>query len=303
MTPALDPATRHLLGTGAVFEASLFHEDGRPLVEKRLLPRVRTEPLARASLAREAHILRRARHRSLPELVRVGTDERGPFLIETFVEGMSIRQIVDSWASKGGVPARLIGHVVRESFRVLAELAELTELAGLTERAEGAEGAKRAEGAERAGAPGGESKLLGFVHGDLTPDHVVLSADGDVRLLDFGASRIAGLPEELAGQDRGTLPFAAPEVARGDSPASQSSDLYSMAATALFLATREPLCDARDAAAMLAEIGTRGLRRELLSGVSALRPRERDALFAALDPTPERRAMSAREIVAAFDAG
>jgi serine/threonine-protein kinase len=271
------PASRagRVIGAGALFEVREIHEGGRALVEKRLHARVRREPRARAALAREAHVLAAIRHPALPELVRVGSDERGPFLVETLVVGTSVRALVESWAEagRGGVPARLAAHVTLEAFRVLAELSE------------------------QAGAGG----PLSPVHGDITPDHVLVGPAGEVRLVDFGAARIRGLPAALIGEDRGTLPFAAPEVARGEAPPSPAADVYSMAATALFLSAGEAVCAAREAAAMLLEVGTRGVRTELFERVRAFRPREKEALAAALAVDPAARAASAAEIVAAFE--
>lgn len=262
-----------LIGSGAHFEVRHFREHGRELVIKRLLSRMRREPIARAALAREAHVLSAMRHRALPEIVRLGADEHGPFLVQTFMPGVSIRRIVDSWSERGGVPARLVAHVTRQAFGVLSELHTYSAGAG----------------------------PLGFVHGDLGPDHLVLGPSGEVRLVDFGASRIADLPASLFGDERGTLPFVAPEIARGEAPISEAGDVYSMAATALFLASGEALCAARDAAAMLLEVGTRGLRAELWGRARGFRPAERAALEAALSLDPAARPRSAAEIVAVLD--
>lgn len=265
--------TAVLIGSGAHFEVRHFREHGRDLVIKRLLSRVRREPVARAALAREAHVLSAVHHRALPEIVRLGADEHGPFLVQTFMPGVSIRRIVDSWAERGGVPGRLAAHVTRQAFGVLAELHVFA----------------------------GEAGPLGFVHGDLGPDHVVLGPAGEVRLVDFGASRIADLPASLVGDERGTLPFVAPEIARGDAPISAAGDVYSMAATALFLASGEALCAAKDTAAMLLEVGTRGLRSTLWERARGFRPAERSALAAALSLDPAGRPATAAEIVAVLD--
>lgn len=187
--------------------------------------------------------------------------------------GASIRRIVESWSPRGGVPARLAGHVARQAFSALAELAALP----------------------------GPSGPLGFVHADLGPDHVVLDPTGDVRFLDFGAARIDALPASLLGEGRGTLPFVAPEIARGDAPPSHAGDVYALAATALFLGAGQPLCAARDEAAMLFEVGTRGVRTDLLAS-APYRPSEREALARALAVDPSARIRDAREIAAVFDA-
>jgi eukaryotic-like serine/threonine-protein kinase len=265
---------RSLIGVGSLFEVTLLREDGRSLVEKRLLSRFRREPEGRAALAREGRVLATVKHPALPELVRVGADDKGPFLVETFVAGASIRQIVEAWSARGGVAPRLAAHMTREAFRVLAELAELA----------------------------GQDGPLGFVHGDIAPDHVLLSPMGEVRLLDFGAARVRDLPRSLLGEGRGTLPFVAPEVARGEAAPSVASDVYALAATSLFLASGGPICDAKDEAAMLLEIGTRGVRAGLCDAAAAFRPAEREALTRALALDPSRRITSPAEVLAAFDA-
>ena len=272
MTIGRGEAHEHI-GAGSLFDVRLSREGGRDVVEKRLLPRFVREPEARAALVREAQVLAAVKHRAVPELIRVGTDERGPFLVETFVAGASIRRIVESWSPRGGVPGRLAGHVARQAFSALAELASLS-------------------------GPGG---ALEFVHGDIGPDHVVLDPTGDVRLLDFGASRIASMAPSLVSEGRGTLPFVAPEIARGEAPAGPGGDVYALAATALYLGAGQPLCGARDEAAMLLEIGTRGVRTELFDR-TPFRPAEREALARALAVDPRDRIADARSIAAVFDA-
>jgi serine/threonine protein kinase len=129
----------------------------------------------------------------------------------------------------------------------------------------------------------------------------VVTPDGDVRFVDFGASRIADLPASLHGDERGTLPFVAPEIARGEAPLSAAGDVYSMAATVLYLAAGEPLCAAKEPPAMLLEVGTRGVRTELFERARALRPAEKEALAAALAIDAAQRRTSAAEIVAVLD--
>jgi serine/threonine protein kinase len=257
-----------------LFDVRLLREDGRDLVEKRLLPRFRREPEARAALVREAQVLTSVRHPAVPELVRVGADDKGPFLVETFAAGASVRRIVDFWDSRGGVPPRLAGHLARQAF------AALTELHGLF----------------------GHDGPLSFVHADIGPDHVLLGPAGDVRFVDFGASRVATLSHALLGQGRGTLPFVAPEIARGEIAPNAAGDVYSLAATILFLVAREPICRAREEAAMLLEIGSRGVRVDLLDQAESFRPAEREALRRALALDPARRHTRAVEVLTAFDA-
>lgn len=258
------------LPTGGVFQVARVRHRGAIAVCKRLLPRVRHEAAGRAAMVREASALARARHPSLPELREVGSDAHGPFVIEGFVEGASLRAVIDGWRARGkNVPPRLVAHFALAAAEALAELHELSV----------------------------EGALVGFSHGDLGPDHVVLGPLGAVGFVDFGAARFAGMDAALETGDKGTLPFAAPEVARGEVPPGQSADVYALAATLLFLATGGlPFTSARDEAAMLLEIGERGLAPDLCDRAVGLSPAGRDALRRSLALDPGRRWASAREL-------
>ncbi len=70
-----------------------------------------------------------------------------------------------------------------------------------------------------------------ILHRDVTPNNVLVTEDGTARITDFGVSRALG--EHPAADDGvvvGTLPYLAPEVARGGE-AGLPSDVYSLGAT------------------------------------------------------------------------
>jgi len=267
------------LGAGATFDVALVRPGGSPpgptLVCKRLVPGVLHEHAGRAAMVREAKVLSLVRHPALPALARVGADRHGPFLLESRREGTSLRDVLDGWRGRGRPPpASLVTHVVRTAIETLAELQEL----------------------EDAGGP------IRFVHGDLGPDHVLLGPLGDIGLVDLGAARFRGMDPDLETADRGTVPFVAPEIARGESPPTQRGDAYSMAATLVAFATGASLTRAREQAAALVEISESGLCLDALSATDALSPGQRRALARALDRDPERRVGSARALLDAFDA-
>lgn len=262
-----------LLGGGSVFQVGLVRVRDREVVCKRLAHHALETREGRAAMVREAKLLSLVDHPALPHLLRVGTDAHGPFFLETYVLGTSLRSLAQAWSAKGKpLPHTLVRHIVMAALDALADVHELADKQG----------------------------PLNIVHGDINPDHVVFGPIGDVRFVDLGAARFRGLDPEVDTEDRGTVPYAAPEVVRGDEKPGQTTDIYALCATLLWFATMEPLCTASTDAAMLAEVAQRGVRRELVERMVAFEPHERACFYAALDPDPSHRPATVREILQAF---
>lgn len=277
------------IGAGSVFHVAVVRAERRVLICKRLTPRAVNEPAGRAAIVREAKALTLAKGATgakgaagakgaspamLPSLVRVGSDAHGPFILETRVEGASIRALVEGWKARGRrAPPLFVRHVVRASIEALADLHELADDEG----------------------------PLAIVHGDIGPDHVIVGPLGDVRFVDLGAARFRAIEPNLLTDDRGTLPFVAPEIARGEAPPSAGCDVYALAATLLFLVSGSPIVSANDEAAALVEVGERGVRVEGINVAHGLTSEEREALRSALAFDAAARARSARALLAALD--
>ncbi len=77
-----------------------------------------------------------------------------------------------------------------------------------------------------------------ILHQDIRPQNVMIDAQGQICVIDFGAARLAGLQsdQEVAGDIPGTALFTAPEYFTGQAGSCQS-DLYSLAALCYYLLT------------------------------------------------------------------
>lgn len=94
----------------------------------------------------------------------------------------------------------------------------------------------------------------GVVHGDVTPENILVTDDGIAKLADFGISRALwsdDTRDSLSGGVPGKPRYLAPEVAKGE-PASRESDQFSLGAT-LFAAVegRVPYGEADSALAYI----------------------------------------------------
>ncbi|MFL5346740.1 MAG: serine/threonine protein kinase [Hyalangium sp.] len=74
-----------------------------------------------------------------------------------------------------------------------------------------------------------KGRPLGLVHRDVSPDNVLISYEGEVKISDFGVAKaqLAGRPETEAGMVKGKYLYFSPEQARGEALDARS-DVYAV---------------------------------------------------------------------------
>ena len=253
---------KRALGRGSVFEVALVERGAEQMVGKRLRSRMLGEKVAEHAFARECAFLGAVEHRSVPKLIEAGEDGAGPYLLQSWVDGVSLR---DWSAQRRSVPGRLTLQLqvalAKKAFGRLAQLHALTDAAG----------------------------RLDLIHGDLSPDHIIVGDDGDVAFIDYGQASGRDIPYPPTVGERGTMPYAAPERLRGEG-ATQAGDVYALAACFAFLALGEaPGSEGGSDAAMLVQLAENGIDSAAIAAVTTPRAGADSPWRRALRVAPEER--------------
>ncbi|MCA9677349.1 MAG: serine/threonine protein kinase, partial [Myxococcales bacterium] len=180
-----------LLGSGGMGDVYLAERDAGDFDQKVAIKLVRRDLVSAAVTRRfteERRILARLRHPAIATMFGGGlTDDGRPYLVMEYVDGVPL----DQHCAERDLPrARRIALVIAVCHAVAHAHARRT------------------------------------VHCDLKPDNVLVTADGEVKLLDFGIA--TALEDDDAGPPTALTPtYAAPEVLDGQAP-STAADVFSL---------------------------------------------------------------------------
>lgn len=132
---------------------------------------------------------------------------------------------------------------------------------------------------------------LGVVHHDVTPENIVVTYGGQLKLIDLGIATAAGeWPRTRTGHLQGKLAYLAPEHFQGGRAPDHRSDLYAGGLVLYYLATGQEA---------LGPEGWSAPRPPLLTSPDQLADLPHDLtrlLHALLDPDPARRPSQGREV-------
>lgn len=174
----------------------------RTVAVKRLHPQFAKDPEFVSMFLDEARLAARIRHPNVVATLDVVATEGELFLVMDYVQGESLSKLIRLAHQSGcGIPARIVAGIV------------VGALHGL-------------HAAHEAKNERGES--LGIVHRDISPQNVLVGADGVARVLDFGVAKAAGrLQTTREGQLKGKLAYMAPEQITGT--VTRQTDVYAAA--------------------------------------------------------------------------
>ena len=188
---------------------------GREVAVKVMLPRMSAD-----AFDREARITAGLAHPGIPPVHALGALPDGrPFLVMKLIRGNTLKELLDARADPAADRARLLG-----AFEQVCQAV-------------------------------GYAHARGLVHRDLKPANVMVSAFGEVQVMDWGLAKVAGGAEPdvtasegggledtaatVAGQIKGTPAYIAPEQARGE-PVDARADVFALGGILAAILTGKP---------------------------------------------------------------
>ena len=196
-------------GSGVVYRARDLRLE-RQVALKVISEELRHDELAWARLLREARLASGLQHPHICAIYDLGEEDDRSYIAMEYIDGLPLSDAVQG----GALSPEQVRHHGSEIAQALAHAHE-----------------------------------QGVIHGDLKSRNVMVTAEGDVKLLDFGLGRriprqgmeqvtSSHLALTEVGATAGTLPYLAPELLRGESSSIQS-DVWALGVLLYEMATGE----------------------------------------------------------------
>lgn len=259
-------------GMGEVFKAWNTRLDRIEALKVITSNEVTGSTIGMARFEREARVLAQLHHPCITTIYNAGREEGVAFIAMEYVRGRTLLDVVKDAEAKG------------EKVPVQWAIDAMREVASALDHAHS----------------------VGVIHRDVKPNNIMITHDGEVRVLDMGIARLLD-PDSKAGSNLtrqvaglGTPEVMPPEQWADASSVNAASDIYSLGCTLFYLlAGKMPFSGTSLHALMSAHL------TEPIPSLVALRPdcpKGIDAVLARmLAKDPEERYASGREVIAALE--
>lgn len=221
-------------GMAVVWAARLQGSRGfsKMVAIKVMLPHLSVDPRFERMFLREAKIASRIRHPNVCEIADLGEQDGLLYLVMEWVDGDSLAAVM---RDGGPVPHDVAAHLAAEAGRGLHAAHELRD---------------------------DDGELLHVVHRDVSPQNILVTKDGLVRIVDFGVAKAANDGEQTtqSGFTKGKVGYVAPEQVNG-AAVDARTDVFALGVVLYELTTRaHPFRGANDLATLLAVASTDPLK-------------------------------------------
>ncbi len=204
-------------GMAEVFKAKSFGSDGfeKIVAIKRILPNIAEDDEFITMFIDEAKISVQLNHPNIAQITDLNKVDDIYYIAMEYVNGKDIRTIFERCRSDRNPMS-----IAQACFLVMK----------VCEGLEYAHNKKDANGHE-----------IGIVHRDISPQNILISYEGDVKIIDFGIAKAAGKASKTqAGILKGKFGYMSPEQVRG-LPLDKRSDVFSLGIVLYEMLTGERL--------------------------------------------------------------
>lgn len=257
-------------GMAEVFKGVSYGVEGfeRLFAVKRVLPSIAEDNEFIEMFIDEAKIAVQLTHANIGQVFELGNAEGAYFIAMEFVQGKDLRAIFDRSRKHGAsLHVAMCCHVIKE-------VCEALEYAHN----------KRND----------QQQPINLIHRDVSPQNILVSYDGGVKLIDFGIAKAAGKASKTqAGILKGKFGYMSPEQVRGRT-IDKRSDLFSLAVVFYELLTLERCFQGESDFSTLEKVRTVDIRRPASLNRN-IPPELERILLKGLAKTPEQRYQSAAE--------
>ena len=186
----------------------------RHLVIKRVLAHVADDETFRTMFFDEARLAMRLNHPSIVHLYEFGEEQGSWFLAMEWIDGVALGKLIRKARDAGGIPAPL-------AVKICAQVADALHYAHNLK--------------DEVGEP------LGIVHRDVSPQNVMVSFEGSVKLLDFGIAKASFQHTKTQdGQVKGKFAYMSPQQCLGE-PMDGRADVFALGVVLYESLTGRPL--------------------------------------------------------------
>ena len=196
------------LAAGGMAEVFLAKATGhmgfeKTLVLKRILPELAEEPAFVQMFLSEARLAARLTHPNIVQIFDFGESEGTYFIAMEYIDGPSLRTLIQRAAAQRQLlPPEVCARLISLACDGLAFAHDFTD------------------------PETGEAQ--GIIHRDVSPDNILLSRQGAVKVVDFGIAKATGQSHKTeSGIVKGKLPYMPPEQLRAK-PVDRRADVYAL---------------------------------------------------------------------------
>ena len=211
-----------------VFLAKAPSIQGQPrlVAVKRMHPQLGNDRTAVDMLVQEAKLCLRFAHPAIAQTFELGHHDGVWYFVMEYVDGVDLGALVQIVNTMGErLDPVAVAYVVAAMARGLHHAHTMRD---------------------------NDGRLLGIIHRDVSPQNVLISTRGEVKLIDFGVAKVAAKVEQtIAGVIKGKYAYMSPEQA-GALPLDARSDVFSLGVCLFELLTAQGLFRQKETASPFA---------------------------------------------------